>query len=483
MEQIINLEDSVSDIVIKQFQEIVGKNYVILDEETKLVFECDGLTSIKVKPEIVILPATITEVQSIVKICYEHSIPVVTRGAGTGLSAGATPYKKGVLLVMSRFDKILSIDPIARQARVQPGVTNSAVSQATKKYNLYYAPDPSSQIACTVGGNIAENSGGVHCLKYGLTIHNLLALKIVTAEGNLLNLGHGELDYQGYDLLALLTGSEGLLGIVVEITVKLLPIPDTVKLIMAGYQSLRQASDTVQQIIASGVVPAALEMMDSLAIQAAESFTNAGYPLNAEALLLCEIDGTEEEVKVQLSKVEKVMRHNNPVSLQIAENETERLLYWKGRKSAFPAVGRLSPDYICMDGSIPKRELASVLEGITALSKERGLAVANVFHAGDGNLHPLILFNAAIPGQLETAEQLGGEILELCVKAGGSITGEHGVGLEKIKQMPAQFTDNEIQQFHTIKSAMDERLILNPGKAIPQLKQCQEYRSIRSVGL
>ena len=458
---------------------IVEPRFVIADSETAKPYECDGLAIIRQPPMLVVLPGSVGEVQAVARLCHRQGVPLVARGAGTGLSAGATPHPHGVVMSLARLDRIQEIDAAARTARVQPGVTNLAISQAAKPLGLYYAPDPSSQIACTIGGNVAENSGGVHCLKYGLTVHNLMAVEVVTVDGTLLRLGGRGLDCAGYDMMALLTGSEGLLGIVVEVTVKLLPLPEIAQVVVAGYASLRQAGDAVQQMIAEGIIPAGLEMMDGLAIRAAEDFAHAGYPTEAAALLLCEVDGSVEEVADQLARVEAVMRRNDPLSLRVSRSEAERLLLWKGRKSAFPAVGRISPDYYCMDGTIPRRELSNVLERIAVLSAEYGLAVANVFHAGDGNLHPLILFDAGKPGEVEKVEAFGGRILELCVEVGGCITGEHGVGLEKIRQMPIQFGDDEIIQFHAVKAACDPGGTLNPGKGVPLLKQCQEYRALR----
>jgi glycolate oxidase len=385
------------------------------------------------------------------------------------------PHKDGVLLSLARFNRILSVDPDNLSAVVQPGVTNLGISDFVQNQGLYYAPDPSSQIACTIGGNIAENAGGVHCLKYGLTVHNILKIKLVTAQGSLITIGSDALDSSGYDLLALLTGSEGMLGIIVEATVKLLPTPPHVKLIMAAFRSTRQASDAVGEIIARGIIPAGLELMDKLAIQAAEAFVGAGYPLDAEALLLCELDGYKDEVESNCDELLPVLSANGAYELRIAKDETERLNLWKGRKSAFPAVGRLAPDYLCMDGTIPRHNLADALDAITALSSEYGLRIANVFHAGDGNLHPLILYDANSPGELELAEELGGKILEMCISLGGTITGEHGVGIEKISQMCVQFTELELSHFHGVKNAFDPTGILNPGKAVPTLRRCAEF--------
>ncbi len=461
-----------------EFARFLEPECIIVERETQKPYECDGLSAYCEMPLLVVLPETVEQVQQIMRICHARNIPVVARGAGTGLCAGAMPHAQGVVLGLAKFDKILEIDARARTATVQPGVTNLAISQAVGDLGLYYAPDPSSQIACTIGGNVAENSGGVHCLKYGLTVHNILNIKIITAQGDLVNIGSNALDGPGLDLLALMTGSEGLLGITVEITVKLLPSPDNARVVMAGFDSVIEAGDAVAQIIAAGIIPAGLEMMDHLAITATEDFVHAGYPTRSHALLLCELDGASGEVDAYIERVEKIFEQQGATSIKVSQNEAERVLLWKGRKMAFPAVGRLSPDYYCMDGTIPRAQISHVLTKIASLSQQYGLRVANVFHAGDGNLHPLILFDANEPGELERTEKLGGEILELCVQAGGCITGEHGVGVEKIRQMPAQFSDAEISQFLAIKSAFDESGILNPGKGIPTLRQCQEYRSL-----
>ena len=463
------------------FAEFIDPDYVIDDRETQRPYECDGLSMYREMPLLVLLPETITQVQRAMKICYQYQIPVVARGAGTGLCAGAMPNAEGVVLSLAKFKHILDIDPLARTARLQPGVRNLAISEAAASYGLYYAPDPSSQIACTIGGNIAENSGGVHCLKYGLTVHNVLKVEMITVEGELVTVGSEGLDSCGFDLLALMTGSEGLLGIITEVTVKLLPIPEKAQVVMAAFDSVQHAGDAVAAVIAQGIIPAGLEMMDSHAIIAAEDFVNAGYPVDAKALLLCEVDGTFEEVQEYIERVDRVFHQVGATSTRVSADESERALLWKGRKNAFPAVGRLSPDYYCMDGTIPRSQLAYVLSEMEAMSERYGLRVANVFHAGDGNLHPLILFDANVSGEFEKAEEFGGKILELCVAVGGCITGEHGVGVEKIRQMAIQFNDQEIAQFHAIKSAFDAQGTLNPGKGIPVLKRCQEYRSIASA--
>lgn len=463
------------------FSQFIDPHYVIADEETQRPYECDGLSMYREMPLLVVLPETISQVQQVMKICYQHKIPVVARGAGTGLCAGAMPNADGVVLSLAKFKNILAIDPIARTATLQPGVRNLAISEAAANHGLYYAPDPSSQIACTIGGNIAENSGGVHCLKYGLTVHNVLKIEMITVEGELISIGSEGLDSSGYDLMALLTGSEGLLGVITEVTVKLLPVPEIAQVVMAAFSSVQQAGDAVAAVISQGIIPAGLEMMDSHAIIAAEGFAKAGYPIEAKALLLCEVDGTREEVQEHIEKVNRIFHGLGAISVRTSSNEDERALLWKGRKCAFPAVGRISPDYYCMDGTIPRGKLSYVLEEMEKLSQHYNLRVANVFHAGDGNLHPLILFDANVPGEFEKTEEFGGKILKLCVQVGGCITGEHGVGVEKIKQMTLQFSDQEIEQFLSIKSAFDPIGTLNPGKGIPLLRRCQEYRSIDSA--
>ena len=448
---------------------------VLTDEEDLRPFECDGLSVYRRLPLVVVLPETVEQVQAIMRLCHRLQVPVVARGAGTGLSGGALPLGDGVLLSLARFKRILDIDPHNAQATVQPGVRNLAISEAAAVHDLYYAPDPSSQIACTVGGNVAENSGGVHCLKYGLTVHNILMLKIVTMQGELLTLGSQTLDTPGYDLLALLNGSEGMLGIIVEVTVKLLAKPERAQVLLAAFDDVVKAGEAVGAIIAAGIIPAGLEMMDKLAIQAAEDFVHAGYPRDAEAILLCELDGSNAEVSEYIMAVRKILTDSGATEVRTAVDEAERQLFWKGRKSAFPAVGRIAPDYYCMDGTIPRRKLPQVLRQINEWSQEYGLAVANVFHAGDGNLHPLILFDANKPGELQRTEEFGRRILLLCVEVGGTITGEHGVGMEKIDQMCVQFKSAELAQFHAVKAAFDPDGLLNPGKAVPTLQRCAEF--------
>jgi glycolate oxidase len=448
---------------------------ILHTQEDLKPYECDGLSAYRTPPMLVVLPERIEQVQQLLKLCHARGVPVVARGAGTGLSGGALPLEQGILLVMARFNQILEINREGRFARVQPGVRNLAISQAAAPFDLYYAPDPSSQIACSIGGNVAENAGGVHCLKYGLTVHNLLKVDILTVEGEFMTLGSDALDAPGFDLLALFTGSEGMLGIVTEVTVKLLPKPQVAKVLLAAFDSVEKAGRAVGDIIAAGIIPGGLEMMDNLAIRAAEDFIHAGYPVEAEAILLCELDGVEADVADDCERVREVLEKAGATEVRLARDETERVKFWAGRKNAFPAVGRISPDYYCMDGTIPRRELPGVLRGIAELSEEYGLRVANVFHAGDGNMHPLILFDANVPGELERAEAIGGKILELCVKVGGSITGEHGVGREKINQMCAQFNSDEITLFHAVKAAFDPAGLLNPGKNIPTLHRCAEF--------
>ncbi|WP_347929619.1 glycolate oxidase subunit GlcD [Pseudomonas helvetica] len=463
------------DALLNALREQLPELDILYREEELKPYECDGLSAYRTTPMLVLLPRYFEQVQAVLKLCHAHRVPVVARGAGTGLSGGALPLEKGVLLVMARFNQILHIDPAARTARVQPGVRNLAISQAVAPLGLYYAPDPSSQIACSIGGNVAENAGGVHCLKYGLTVHNVLKLEVLTIEGEHLTLGSDALDSAGFDLLALFNGSEGLLGIITEVTVKLLPKPQAAKVLLASFDSVEKAGGAVAEIIAAGIIPAGLEMMDNLALRAAEDFVHAGYPVDAEAILLCELDGVEADVRDDCLRVRAVLERAGASEVRQARDEAERVKFWAGRKAAFPAIGRLSPDYYCMDGTIPRRELPRVLKGIAELASEYGLRVANVFHAGDGNMHPLILFDANQPGELERTEALGGKILELCVKVGGSITGEHGVGREKINQMCAQFNSDELTVFHAIKIAFDAKGLLNPGKNIPTLHRCAEF--------
>jgi glycolate oxidase len=427
----------------------------------------------------VALPTSIGEVQEILRVCRRHSVPVVARGSGTGLSGGALPVAGGLLLVLSRLNRVLEIDPRRGLARVQPGVTNLAVSEAAAPHGLYYAPDPSSQVVCSVGGNVAENSGGVHCLKYGLTVHNVLQVKLVTMDGELLTLGAESGEAPGLNLLAAVIGSEGLLGVVVEVTVRLLPLPRRVELLLVAFDDVGRCADAVGQVIAAGIVPAGLEMMDRPAIHAAEAFAACGYPLHAQALLLCELDGLPADVDDELARTRTVLERAGATGIRVAVDAEDRRRMWSGRKAAFPAVGRLAPDYYCMDGTIPRRRLAEVLARIAALSRTHGLEVANVFHAGDGNLHPLILFDAGRDDELQRAEAFGAEILEACVAAGGTVTGEHGVGVEKLGPMCAQFSAAELEAFHRLKHAFDPAGLLNPGKAVPTLARCADYGALR----
>ncbi|MFT5211153.1 MAG: glycolate oxidase [Flavobacterium sp.] len=475
----MTLKDNIATDFIQKLRRACP--HIIEDEARMRVYESDGLTAKRMLPRYVALPETSKQVQAIVSLCYDANIPLVARGAGTGLSGGAMPHKDGVLMSLAKFNRIVDVDRKNLLARVEPGVTNLSISQHVESQGLYYAPDPSSQIACTIGGNVAENSGGVHCLKYGLTVHNVRQLKMISPEGELYTLGSTAFDSEGFDLLALMHGSEGMLGIVIEITVDLLPKPDDIIVVLAGFSSIKEAGYAVSKIISGGLLPAGLELMDRLAIEAAEDFVHAGYPLDVEAILLCELDGNHYEVEEQLLLLQAILASSIKGDLQIARDEKSRGKLWLGRKAAFPAVGRLAPDYYCMDGTIPKRELGAALEIISDLSKVYHLPVANVFHAGDGNLHPLILFDANIPGQLEDAESLGADILEMCINKGGTITGEHGVGVEKIDQMCIQFAPLELALFHGIKSVFDHKGFFNPGKAVPTLNRCAEFGAMHII--
>ncbi|MEN8206251.1 MAG: FAD-linked oxidase C-terminal domain-containing protein [Pseudomonadota bacterium] len=461
--------------ITTELRKHLPENCVLTDAEELRPYECDALSAYRQLPMVVVIPDTLEQVQTTLRLCAEHQVPVVARGSGTGLSGGALPLENGVLLSLAKFNRILDIDVPNRVARVQPGVTNLSISNAVEQYGLYYAPDPSSQIACSIGGNVAENAGGVHCLKYGLTTHNIQALEVLTIDGDRLSIGGQTLDAPGYDLLALMTGSEGLLGVITEVTVKLLPRPEIAQVVVAAFDSVDAAGAGVTAVIACGIIPAGLELLDKPAIDAVEKFIHTGYPKDAAAILLCELDGTPADVTAQVERVNRVFMEAGAIDLQVSHDEEERQRFWAGRKAAFPAMGRLSPDYYCMDGTIPRKHLAHVLNQIGNLSEKYGLPVCNVFHAGDGNLHPLILYDANKTGELERTEELGGKILEICVAVGGTITGEHGVGLEKINQMCVQFNAAELQQFHAIKSAFDADNLLNPGKAIPTLHRCAEF--------
>jgi glycolate oxidase len=449
--------------------------HVILhDEEDIRPYECDGLAAYRQLPLIVTLPENEAQVLAIVNVCRQLEVPIVPRGAGTGLSGGAMPIALGVVCSTARLNKIVRLDPLARTAVVQPGVRNLAISEAAGAHGLYYAPDPSSQIACTIGGNVAENSGGVHCLKYGLTVHNVLRVRFVSMEGEIVELGGAALDAPGLDLLAVFIGSEGMLGIVTEVTVRLIPRPLTARVIMASFDDVIKGGNAVASVIAAGIIPAGLEMMDRTSSRMVEPFVHAGYDLDAAAILLCESDGTVEEVEEEIERMSAVLAEAGASAIAVSSSDAERMRFWSGRKNAFPAAGRISPDYYCMDGTIPRRELARVLLGIEAMEAKYGLRCANVFHAGDGNLHPLILFDANAPGQFDAAEAFGAEILELCVAVGGTITGEHGVGIEKINSMCIQFGSEEIAAFLALKRAFDPPALLNPDKAIPTLRRCAE---------
>lgn len=461
-------------LFIRQCQALVGVNNVITDQASLRVYECDALAAYRSLPELVVLPETTEQVQSILRLCTAQAVPVVARGAGTGLAGGALPVAGGILLGLSKLNAILQLDPHNRTATLQPGVRNLAISEAAKTHGLYYAPDPSSQLACSIGGNIAENAGGVHCLKYGLTVHNVLQIKLVTMDGELLTLGGAGLDMPGYDLLALAIGSEGLLGVVVEITVKLLPLQPQMQVLLAAFASVEQAGAAVAAMIADGLIPAGLELMDNAAIRATETFVNAGYPVTAAAIVLCELDGLPEQVDADVARAELIFQANRATEIRKAIDEAQRKRFWAGRKAAFPAVGRIASDYYCMDGTIPRKHLAKVLKQIAEMANHYQLGVVNVFHAGDGNLHPLILYDGSREGDFAKAELLGGKILALCVSVGGTITGEHGVGIEKLDSMCGQFNRLELQQFHKLKQAFDPAQLLNPGKAIPSLHRCAE---------
>jgi glycolate oxidase len=455
---------------------------VLYEEEDTRPYECDGLTAYRRLPMVVALPETEEQVREVLKTCARLRVPVVPRGAGTGLSGGALPPGDGVLLSMAKFMRILRLDARSRTAVVQPGVRNAAISEAAAPFGLYYAPDPSSQIACTIGGNVAENSGGVHCLKYGLTVHNVLRLRGFTFEGEPLELGAEAPEAPGLDLLALAIGSEGMLMVVTEVTVKLLPMPQCARVVMASFDDVEKAGDAVAAVIAAGIIPAGLEMMDRPATRAVEEFVGAGYDLDAAAILLCESDGTPEEVEDEIERVKAVLERAGAVRMTVSRDEAERLRFWSGRKAAFPAVGRISPDYYCMDGTIPRKRLGEVLRFIGEREQKYGLRCPNVFHAGDGNLHPLILFDANQPDELHRTELFAAEVLEKCVEVGGTITGEHGVGVEKIDQMCVQFRADELELFHAVKHAFDPAGLLNPGKAVPTLARCAELGGMHVHG-
>ena len=462
------------DEIAAALRMIVPGEGVIAQPIEMRAFETDGLTAYRQMPLVVVLPETTAQVSDILKYAHAHGIKVVPRGAGTSLSGGALPLADGILLGLSKFNHLLEIDYANRCAVVQPGVTNLAITKAVEHKGFYYAPDPSSQIACSIGGNVAENSGGVHCLKYGLTANNLLGLEMVLISGEVIRLGGKHLDAEGYDLMGLMTGSEGLLGVVTEVTVRILQKPETARAVLVGFPTSEDAGACVAAIISAGIIPGGMEMMDRPAIHAAEEFVHADYPLDVEALLIVELDGPQVEVDHLIERVTEIARANNSATLRVSNSEAERLLFWAGRKAAFPAVGRISPDYICMDGTIPRKRLPEVLRGMSELSQKHGLRVANVFHAGDGNLHPLILFDANVAGELDRAEKFGADILRLCVKVGGVLTGEHGVGIEKRDLMPEMFSEIDLAQQMRVKCAFDDQGLLNPGKVFPTLHRCAE---------
>lgn len=453
---------------------IVAGEGVIDDVDALRVYESDGLTAYRQPPMLVVLPQTTAQVAAILRYCDENRVRVVPRGSGTSLSGGALPLADAVLLGLAKLNRIVEVDLANRVAVVQPGVTNLTVTRAVEADGFYYAPDPSSQIVCSIGGNVAENSGGVHCLKYGLTTNNVLGVELVLMSGEILRLGGRQLDSSGLDLLGVIVGSEGLLGVVTEVIVRLLPMPETARALLIGFSSVEGAGNCVAEVIAAGIIPAGMEMMDRLAVQAAEAFVKVGYPLDVAALLIVELDGSEEECSELIGEVEQIALANGAVSVRISQDEEERLAFWAGRKSAFPAVGRLAPDYYCMDGTIPRRRLPEVLTRMAELSNQYGLEVANVFHAGDGNLHPLILYDANQPGQLDRAEAFGADILRLCVKVGGVLTGEHGVGVEKRDLMPEMFSQVDLEHQEGLKHAFDPQMLLNPGKVFPNLHRCAE---------
>jgi glycolate oxidase len=468
--------------VVARLRAVLDPHCVLFREEETRPYECDGLSAFRQLPMVVVLPETEAQVQQVLRICRDLDVPVVARGAGTGLSGGAMPHASGVVLSLAKLNRILSLDPLARIARVQPGVRNLAISDAAAPFGLYYAPDPSSQIACTIGGNVAENSGGVHCLKYGLTVHNVLRVRGVTIDGEIIEFGSEALDSPGLDLLALMIGSEGMLAVMTEATVKLMPKPQLAQVVMASFDDVKRAGDAVATIIAEGIIPAGLEMMDQKTTRAVEPFVKAGYDLDAQAILLAESDGTPEEVAEEIASIERVLRDAGATAIKVSGSEAERLRFWSGRKNAFPAAGRISPDYYCMDGTIPRKNLGQMLVAIEEMERRYALRCMNVFHAGDGNLHPLILFDANDPDEWRRAEDFGAEILEKCVEFGGTVTGEHGVGIEKINSMCIQFSDREREAFFAVKRAFDAPGLLNPGKAIPTLSRCAEFGKMHVHG-
>jgi glycolate oxidase len=460
---------------VQGLQAHLPAHQLLWQREDTTPYECDGLTAYRERPLVVALPETEAQVQAVLRTCHALDVPVVARGAGTGLSGGAMPHRMGVTLSLAKFNRILAVDTASRTARVQCGVRNLAISEAAAPHGLYYAPDPSSQIACTIGGNVAENSGGVHCLKYGLTLHNVLQVRGFTIEGEAIAFGSEALDGPGLDTLSIVVGSEGMLAVTTEVTVKLVPKPQLARCIMASFDDIRQAGDAVAAVIAAGIIPAGLEMMDKPMTAAVEDYVHAGYDLSAAAILLCESDGTPEEVAEEIGRMSAVLRRCGATAIAVSRDEAERLKFWSGRKNAFPASGRISPDYMCMDSTIPRKRLADILLAIQQMEKKYQLRCANVFHAGDGNLHPLIMFDANDPDQLRRCELFGADILETSVRMGGTVTGEHGVGIEKLNSMCVQFSAAENEQMFGVKRAFDAKGLLNPGKVIPTLQRCAEY--------
>ena len=468
--------------IVAALREIVPGEGVIAATDEMRVYESDGLTAYRTVPMVVVLPQTVEQVQRILKFASAHGVKVVPRGAGTSLSGGALPLADGILLGMAKFNRVLEIDYGSRCAVVQPGVTNLAITNAVAHRGFYYAPDPSSQIACTIGGNVAENSGGVHCLKYGLTSNNVIGIEMVTIDGEIIRLGGKHLDTEGYDLMGVMTGSEGLLGVVTEVTVRILQKPETARAVLVGFPTSEDAGQCVADIISAGIIPGGMEMMDRPAIHAVEEFVQAGYPLDVEALLIVELDGPKAEADALIERVSQIAQKNRSMTLRVSQSEEERVLFWAGRKAAFPAAGRISPDYLCMDGTIPRKKLPEVLRGMQEMSKRYGLRVANVFHAGDGNLHPLILFDSNDADELQRAEAFGADILKLCVKVGGVLTGEHGVGVEKRDLMPEMFSESDLAQQQRLKCAFDPQGLLNPGKMFPVLHRCAELGRVHVKG-
>lgn len=468
--------------LVQALKPILPEYALLWEPEDTIPYECDGLAAYRQMPLAVALPETEEQVVQTIKVCQQLNIPIVPRGSGTGLSGGAMPIAQGLVLSLAKLKKIISIDPIARTAVVQPGVRNLAISEAVSQHGLYYAPDPSSQIACSIGGNVSENSGGVHCLKYGLTLHNILKVRAVLMTGEVVEFGSLSPDAPGLDLLAILVGSEGMLAVVTEVTVKLVPKPKLAQVIMASFDNVEKGGNAVAAIIAAGIIPAGLEMMDKPATRAVEEFVHAGYDTDAEAILLCESDGTPEEVAEEIERMTEVLKQSGAIRIQVSQTEEERLKFWSGRKNAFPAAGRISPDYYCMDGTIPRQHIATLLRRIQEMEKKYQLRCMNVFHAGDGNMHPLIMFNGSDQDEWHRAEAFGSDILETCVELGGTITGEHGVGIEKINSMCVQFGEGEREMFWSVKAAFDPEKLLNPDKAIPTLNRCAEYGRMKISG-